>query len=240
MNKRTVVDFLMEQSFQPGLLGVFTNPFYFIRKGLFKGIVRNRSSLSGVMLDFGCGRKPYRNLINVDKYVGVDLEVSGHSHENSQVDFFYDGKTIPFGNDHFDSFLCSEVFEHLFNLEDMIAELHRVLKVGGTGLITVPFVWPEHEIPYDYGRYTSFGMRSLLERKGFKIVSIEKTGHFIECQFQLLAFYVNRIYNSKYAPLNLFFHFILISPINLLGLLISNIMPKRRDLFFNLVIVVEK
>lgn len=235
-----MVNYLMKQSFEPGLLGIFVNPFYFIRKGLFKGIVRNRSYLHGDMLDFGCGRKPYKRLINVNKYVGVDLEISGHSHENSQIDVFYDGSAIPFANESFDSFLCSEVFEHLFNLEKIIEELHRVLKVGGTGLITVPFVWPEHEIPYDYGRYTSFGMKSLLERKGFKIVSMEKTGHFIECLFQLLAFYINRIYNSKFAPLNLFFNILLISPINVLGLIISNILPRRRELFFNLVIVVKK
>ena len=240
MKSTFIVSYLMRQSFQPNFLSLFINPFYFIRKGLHNGIIKNRIHLHGEMLDFGCGRKPYKNLISVNKYVGVDIEVSGHPHKNSEVDVFYNGHSIPFPTNTFDSFLCSEVFEHLFNLEEIIMELHRVLKSGGKGLITVPFLWPEHETPYDFGRYTSFGMQALLEKNHFKVISMEKSGHFIECIFQLMAYYVNRIYNSKYSILNVFFTSLLVSPINIVGFLISKILPKNRDLFFNLIIVVEK
>lgn len=240
MKPNIIVNYLMRQSFQPNFFSIVINPMYFLRRGLYRGILKNKHNLKGQMLDFGCGRKPYRTIIDVDKYVGVDVEISGHDHRNSQIDIFYDGRTIPFPSDSFDSFLCSEVFEHLFNLEEIVAELHRVVKVGGRGLITVPFSWPEHEVPYDFGRYTSFGMREILEKHGFKIVTLEKSGHFVECIFQLTAYYIARLYNSKYAPLNLFFNVLLVGPINLLGLFFSKILPKNRDLFFNLIIVVEK
>ena len=110
MSGNFIVRLLERQSFQPNLLSVFINPFFFIRKGLYRQIKRNSGYLHGEMIDFGCGRKPYRNLFNVDKYVGVDIEVSGHEHKNSEVDVFYDGKSLPFQSETFDTFFCSEVF----------------------------------------------------------------------------------------------------------------------------------
>jgi hypothetical protein len=86
----------IRQSFQPGFLAIFINPFFFIRRGLFINIRENAKKLEGVLLDFGCGRKPYKNLFAVKEYIGVDIEQSGHSHALSEVDVYYDGKTIPF------------------------------------------------------------------------------------------------------------------------------------------------
>ena len=82
----------------------FTNAFYFIRKGLFTGVKDNAPLLRGSVLDFGCGAKPYRHLFtNASSYIGLDIEKSGHSHEDEQIDVYYDGKIIPFGNEHFDN-----------------------------------------------------------------------------------------------------------------------------------------
>jgi SAM-dependent methyltransferase len=68
------------------------------------------------------------------------------------------------------------VLEHVFNPDDFLNEVNRVLKPSGKLLLTVPFVWDEHEQPYDYARYSSFGLRSLLEKHGFSIVKHEKVG----------------------------------------------------------------
>ncbi|MEO5602399.1 MAG: methyltransferase domain-containing protein [Cyclobacteriaceae bacterium] len=238
--KAFILNHLKKQSFQPNFLSIFVNPFFFLRKGLHKHIKKNSHHLSGILLDFGCGRKPYRNLIRVDKYIGVDIAVSGHSHTNSEIDVFYDGKTIPFPDETFDSFLCSEVFEHLFNLEQIIQEINRVTKTGGRGLITVPFAWPEHEVPYDYARYTSFAMRTILEKKGFHILSLEKNGHFLECIIQLSTLYVYTLFHTKNKIWNTLCTLILITPLNIIGFCIAAIFPKRQDLFHNLIIVVEK
>lgn len=238
--KEAVLKYLKKQSFQPDILSILINPFFFIRKGLHRHIRKNSHYLHGVLLDFGCGRKPYRNLFKVDKYIGVDIEVSGHSHINSEIDVYYDGKTIPFGDGSFDSFLCSEVFEHLFNLEEMIAEINRVLKKGGRGLITLPFAWPEHEVPYDYARYTSFAIENILKRNGFQILSMEKNGHFFECIVQLFTLYLYTLFHTKNQVLNTIFTIIFISPFNIAGFLLAALSPKRKDLFHNMIVVVEK
>jgi 2-polyprenyl-3-methyl-5-hydroxy-6-metoxy-1,4-benzoquinol methylase len=102
--------------------------FYLTRSLLLRHLKKHFGQLKGRMLDFGCGSKPYKSLINADQYVGMDYQGQGHSHENEQIDVFYDGKMIPLESNSFDSVLSTEVFEHVFNLEEMLAELHRVMK----------------------------------------------------------------------------------------------------------------
>ncbi|RPD51330.1 MULTISPECIES: class I SAM-dependent methyltransferase [Chitinophagaceae] len=175
----------MKKEFNPDIL----QPNYLIRQGLLKAFTRLSPRLKGRMLDFGCGTKPYQSLFSVDEYIGVDYENPGHSHLNEQIDVFYDGKTLPFEHAQFDSIFSSEVFEHVFNLPDILIELNRVLKRDGLLLLSCPFSFCEHEVPHDFARYTSFGIRHLLQEKGFEIVVQEKTGSTIETIHQLFSVY---------------------------------------------------
>src|SRR6478735_220722 len=156
--------------FDPGL----SHPFYFMRHGLLGAMKKWAPTLNGKLLDFGCGSKPYRSLFNVEEYIGLDFEKTGHDHTGEQIDVFYDGKNIPFPDGYFDSILCSEVMEHLFDLPAVLKEMKRVLKPGGKILLTCPFVWGEHEAPYDFARYTRFALKELVEKEGFTILQYEK------------------------------------------------------------------
>ena len=79
-------------------------------------------------MDFGCGSKPYHSILQVEEYIGVDFHNEGHPHDNEQIDVFYDGEKLPFENSYFDSVLCSEVFEHVFNLDEVLAAFCCILK----------------------------------------------------------------------------------------------------------------
>src|SRR6476646_7017983 len=122
-----------------------TQANFLIRNRLPRNIKVLAPRLTGKMMDFGCGQKPYRSLFSVDDYVGVDFENPGHPHLNESIDVFYDGKTLPFLDGQFDSIFSSEVFEHVFNIDDILKELNRVLKINGLILITCPFAFCEHE-----------------------------------------------------------------------------------------------
>jgi SAM-dependent methyltransferase len=174
MNESKLIAFLKYQSFHPGILGIFINPFYFIRSELARNVKRFAGQLNGKLLDFGCGRKPYEHLFKVDQYIGIDLEKTGHDHSRSKVDVYYDGKKIPFPDASFDALFCSEVLEHVFNPNEVLPEINRVLKPGARAIITTPFCWNEHEPPNDYARYTSFGLAHLLNKHGFRIIQLEK------------------------------------------------------------------
>jgi SAM-dependent methyltransferase len=239
---RRLAAYLRRQSFQPGALGVLLNPFYFARRGLFAQIRALAPRLRGRVLDFGCGRKPYRPCFTAATgYVGVDLARSGHDHASSLVDVFYDGRTVPFADGAFDAVFCSEVLEHVFEPDATLAELHRVLKDGGAMLITVPFCWNEHEAPYDFGRYASFGLIDLLTRHGFEVVEQGKTGHFVQVIFQLAALYVHELARPvRPVALRYLLSMLLIAPINVAGALASLLLPVERSLYFSNVLLLEK
>jgi len=235
-----ITHFLRKQSFQPGLAAIFLNPFYFIRRPLFVNIKALAPQLSGRLLDFGCGRKPYENLFNVVEYIGIDMENTGHQHKNSKIDVYYDGRNIPFANDSFDAVFCSEVFEHVFNLDEIVVEIRRVLKTNGRMLITVPFSWNEHEIPYDFARYTSFAITHILEKNGFEVMEFRKSGNFIRVNFQLWALYFYSIINTKNAALNFLLRMIFIVPINVIGCLLAPLFPVNNSMYFNNVVLAVK
>ena len=178
--------------------------------------------LSGKLLDFGCGRKPYKHLFSFDEYIGLDIVESGHNHEDEEIDVYYDGTKIPFDRNYFDCVFASEVFEHVFNIDEVLKEINRVCKQNGHLLITVPFVWDEHEIPYDFERYTSYGIKHLLEKHGFEIVNLMKTTNYIETIFQMLCAYISQhILRKKIVQILL--NPLLISPIMILGIFKKNI-----------------
>jgi len=224
-------------------LALLVNPFFFIRRNLYKNVRCFASLLSGCVLDFGCGSKPYRKLFShASQYVGCDILVSGHSHEQKEVDVYYDGETLPFENESFDNVFSSEVFEHIFNLDVILSELNRILKRGGMFLCTVPFVWNEHEIPFDCARYTSYGMKDLLERHGFEIIEMRKSTLYVETMFQMFIEYLR--YECRKFVKNRYLIFLLqvfcLMPITIVGIVTNKILPQNDSLYCNNVILCRK
>ena len=234
-------EFYKNQQFQTNFFSVFFNPFFIIRQSLYKTIKKHTHKLNGIMLDFGCGSKPYQSLFyNVEKYIGLDIENEGHTHKNEDIDVFYDGKKIPFENEYFDSLFASEVLEHVFDIDKSLIEINRVLKKDGLALFTLPFAWNEHETPNDFGRYTSFGIKHILEKHNFKIIEFNKTGHFaaVIAQYQIL--YIYELFAPKSKYLKIVFNLIFISPVTILGYVFISIMPRNKSLYFNNVVLVKK
>lgn len=227
------------QMFFPGLLGIFVNPFYFARSGLRDAMTEFAPMLSGRLLDVGCGTKPYRSLFAVDAYIGLDID-SETSHKRGGADYLYDGNTFPFADASFDSILCNQVLEHVFNPDEFLGEIVRVLKPGGKLLLTVPFVWDEHEQPYDYARYSSFGLRALLEKQGLKVLQHKKLGADASILFQLANAYLFKITQGLPRSFKLLLTSSVMAFINVLGLFARRLLPNNPDLFLDHVVLAEK
>ena len=231
---------IRKENFNPKIIGLFTNPFYFARKGLYIHISELIVCLNGKLLDIGCGRKPYQALAhNVTEYVGLEIDDEGQRvHEFA--DYLYDGNKMPFDDNAFDSIFCSQVFEHVFNPEEFIKEVRRVLKTDGQLLLTVPFVWDEHEQPYDYARYSSYGLVHFLKKEGFEIIQQRKSTPNIATIFQLINAYIYKVTVTNNKFINVITTFLLMSPFNILGFLLSKITPKNEDLYLDNIILVKK
>ena len=104
---------------------------------------------------------------------------------------------FPFESEQFDSVLCNQVLEHVFNPDFFISEISRVLKPSGKLLLFVPFVWDEHEQPNDYARYSSFALKFMLEKHGFRLISQIKTCADATIIFQLINAYLYKIFFQK-------------------------------------------
>lgn len=232
--------FNRRQQFRPGVLSLLTNANHFTKRGVFKGILEHAKTCKGSLLDVGCGNKPYRELFTVDEYIGIDIENPAHDHANEPIDRIYDGRNIPFPDNRFDTVFSSEVFEHVFHPEELMREMHRVLKSGGTLLMTLPFVYMEHEKPYDFARYTSYGIRSLLERNGFTVQQIKRSSTFLQATTVLVANYLHHTLLPKNRFLRFPLTFLTVGPVNVLGGLLSLVLPDNRDLYLNHIVVAVK
>lgn len=239
MNDNRLISYLKYQSFHPDIISLFINPFFFIRHSFKKNIRPFIPMLKGRLLDFGCGRKPYEKMFVVSEYVGVDMEHTGHDHKNSKVDVYYDGKHLPFDDESFDSLFCSEVVEHVFEPDMILPEIRRVLRPGAKALITVPFAWNEHEMPFDYARYTSTGIQHLLEKNGFNVIEIKKSGNFARAMFQLWALYFFELF-KKFGKTGYIVSLLFVAPINIVGGIVLLLFPKDHSLYFTNVVLAEK
>jgi SAM-dependent methyltransferase len=125
----------------------------------------------GVLLDVGCGYRPYEPHFrpHVDHYVGLEFPITGGSRRG---DVHGSGLALPFADASFDTVVSFQVLEHVPDPQRMIDECVRVLRPGGQLLVTANFLWGLHEEPHDYFRFSKYGFELLLARAGAGEVSV--------------------------------------------------------------------
>jgi SAM-dependent methyltransferase len=227
------------QNFKPGRLGWLINPFYFARRELRRAMEELLPRLHGEVLDVGCGNMPYRDLARVDRYVGLDYD-SPLRREAGAADLFYAGGRFPLSDASFDGALCTQVLEHVFTPDEFLGEIGRVLRPGGLLILTVPFVWDEHEQPHDFARYSSFGLRSILESAGFEVIEHRKTLADARVLFQLINAYLFKVTQTRTQRFNHLIALLLMAPINLVGIVVGLVAPKNVDFYLDNVVVARK
>lgn len=137
-------------------------------------------SWQGRVLDVGAGEAPWRDLMPSAEYVGVDVDSAGDfgMSQHSYVTY-YDGRALPFADGNFDHVLCVEVLEHVPDPVSFLLDLKRVLRSGGSLVLTVPWSARLHHLPHDYTRFTRYWLSDMLRSIGFTNVTIEERGNDI-------------------------------------------------------------
>ncbi len=157
-----------------------------------------------LVLDVGCGPKPYQPLFSKKsrEYIGIDIKRS------SLADVICSAEKMPFIDNYFSAILCSEVLEHVSEPDLVIEECTRVSKKGSFLFVAVPGTWPVHGAPNDYWRWTEFGLKRLF--RDFGGVEVEPCGNSLVSVLQLLELYVPHSFSGHIVtyPLNVLGNFV--------------------------------
>lgn len=159
----------------------------------------NSKFINGKIIDLGCGEMNYKFFLlrYAEQYFGVDWGSSFHEIKADLItDLNYPIEQIE--SESFNTVFSISVLEHLSNPENLISESYRILKPGGHILLQIPFQWRVHEIPFDFQRYTNFGLELLFKNNKFKQVQIIPTnGVFLTIALKINYLLLNLVRGPK-------------------------------------------
>jgi SAM-dependent methyltransferase len=157
------------------------HPQWFAFLQLDRDLAHTCDRLSGIVLDVGCAECTPRNFLPpAATYVGLDYYSTATGWYRTQPDVYGDAQSLPIADNSVDHGLLLDVMEHLPDPDRALAELHRVIRQGGTLTLQVPFLYPLHDEPLDFHRWTSHGLRQAADRHGYEVSEEIVIGHPLE------------------------------------------------------------
>jgi len=133
----------------------------------------------GKVLYIGTNTNVYRDIIPYTKFITLDID------KNLNPDIISDIHNIKIKDSQFDTIIVLQVLEHCYNPKKAMREVYRVLKRGGTTVVSVPFLFHYHGCPKDYYRFTEDSLKYIF--KNFKKVKIIPVGNKFLVIWQLLS-----------------------------------------------------
>ncbi len=171
---------------------------YIVRRAILKVLNQNLEHFQGQVIDIGAGKAPYRQIIlkapRVTSYATLDLP----GNQYASPDIAWDGVTMPLADNSAETVLATEVLEHCPEPQRFLTETQRILSPGGSCLLTVPFLWPPHDVPHDYWRFTPWSLRTILHEAGFKDIRITALGGPDAALAQMIGLWVRRRSRSSF------------------------------------------
>ena len=130
---------------------------------------------SALLFDIGAGTQPFAELlghfntytVDFNPYKGIDVVTDLNN-------------PLPVRDSVVDIVVMSNLIEHIPEPLALLKESKRILKPGGTLILTVPFLIKIHQEPYDFFRYTEFMLQRLFNHSGFQNIEITKIGNLLD------------------------------------------------------------
>ena len=219
---------------------------FWVQKRIGGAIAAHAHLAHGVLLDVGCGLKPYEKIFApyVEKYYGTEYSPESGFRGN-RADVAGDASAMPFASESVDTILCTEVLEHVAHPEKVIEEFARILKPDGIIITTAPFFYPIHD-SFDFFRYTDEGIAVIMRRHGLEIEKIEPlsgTGLTVALMFNFYLFDLGFMWTKWMYPIGLVLRpvlWLLICLVNLLGWIMEKAIPSKQMAFNHLTIGKKK
>ncbi len=144
-----------------------------------------RAIKKGLVFDVGSGNSDLRQLLDPSiSLVRIDYP-STNALYNKKPDIYADAKCLPVSDQCADGVLLLEVIEHIFDYKVVFRECHRILSSEGILCISVPFIYPIHDSPYDFHRFTRYGLENELHIAGFDVMEVLPHGNSIIVAMQM-------------------------------------------------------
>lgn len=223
-------------------------PFYagfWCRRRIDKAISFAASRAKGILLDVGCGVKPYKKVFEpfVEKHLGVEYSPES-VYRGCEADFFGDAMQLPLADKSVDTILCTEVLEHLPNPEKAIAEFARILKPNGIVITTAPFFFPIHD-RWDFFRYSPDGIATLMKQNGLEIELVKPlsgTAVTLALLFNMYWFDIGFMWTKWLYPFGVILRPILLLLcfiVNVIGGIFEIVLPSKQ-MSFNYLTIARK
>ncbi|MEL7067704.1 MAG: class I SAM-dependent methyltransferase [Cyanobacteria bacterium J06581_3] len=153
----------------------------------FFGEIIGTDSKEKALLNIGSGGAISEIISCYDFTSSISIDVDA----NRNPDVVMDACSLRFPDNSFDIVCAIEVLEHIPTPQAAVDEIYRVLKPSGKFIMSTPFVFGIHDEPYDYYRYTRYGLEYLL--RGFESVHVRERNSY----FSTIVVLLSRLIMSK-------------------------------------------
>jgi SAM-dependent methyltransferase len=174
-----------------------------------------RASAGAVALDLGSDKCPYRELLESRGYAVKTLDLT----LDAGADYAGTAESTGLPSESFDLVLCTQVIEHCMNPWRALAEAFRILKPGGSLIVSAPHVWFYHPHPTDHWRFTQEGLIQLCRDAGFDPAVLLSQGGSVLALTQIVNFLSYGVLGRVGAPLY--------AVTNLLGAAVDRVAPNE-------------
>lgn len=179
-------------------------------------------------MDIGCSDRRLRQFLrSPDNYTGLDYYGTATEWYNSKPDVYGDAQALPICRQCIDTAVLLDVLEHLPYPEKCLSEIQRVLKPAGKLIMQVPFIYPLHDSPLDFHRWTIHGLCQLANDSGFEIKEKILFGRPLETAAMLSNIALCRVLSESIRQRSIFSIFMIFLPIFIPVINVSALIASR-------------
>lgn len=185
----------------------------------------------GIVVDIGCADQSLKKKLSSDcEYIGLDFPGTVDSMYKTRPTVFGDAHQPPFATSSVDTVTLLQVLEHLSDPETALLESCNLLKTNGLLILSMPFLYPVHDAPADYQRFTKHKLEMLLAKNGMVVERLISIGQPVVTAAALMNIALVKSVINAIRNKHLFLLFAALLPavipiINIFGWLLGKISP---------------
>jgi SAM-dependent methyltransferase len=161
--------------------------FFLYRQPLLDRLAQSSEFIHGRLLDIGCNDKPHERFFGARTTRWLGLDRAAYVGQNTRADVVGDAILAPFADGSFDTVLCTNVLQALPHPGRLFEVAFRLLRPSGCLLVAAPQYSAFVDVPTDYFRFTSFGLRQLAIDAGLEVVEVHPIGGTVALVFRVFC-----------------------------------------------------